>query len=77
MERKNTFTIRFSDLELSTIDRLLIATGGRDRAEVIRGLLWRAGRDEGVLTDGDIRELSKRENRGKKTSTKRSVTNVR
>ena len=71
--RKIPFTFMMAELEAAALDNLQIASGGRDRASVLRALIWRASRDAGILTDGDLRELSKQEKRGRKPLTQRSV----
>ena len=71
--RYKSFTLKLDDLELAALDNLIISCGAPDRASILRALIWSASRERGILTDGDIRELSRQEPRGRKPPEKRSV----
>ena len=70
--RNQAFTFKLADLEMAALENLQIFSGGRDRASVLRALIWLHARMANILTDGDIQQLSKSEPRGRKPSKQRS-----
>ena len=63
--RNATYTIRLDGREVAVIKHLQVALGGRDKASVIRSLIWEAGLRFGVLTTGDVADLATLEDKDK------------
>jgi hypothetical protein len=65
MPRKQSYTLRFDDLETAVLDNLKVILDMHDRATVLRGLVWSAGLKFSLLTPGDVAYLSHEEPAGR------------
>ena len=67
------YTIRLDGREEAVINHLQVTLGGRDKASVLRSLIWEAGLRFGILTPGDVTDLSTLEDQARRKPKRKSV----
>ena len=62
--RKQVYTVTLDGREEAVLNHLRLESGS-DKASVLRSLIWRAGLETGILTQGDVNDLAALDGREK------------